>query len=356
MKNDIMSCKDYFKKYKTFPSVLKYGEKSAQDIDISVCIPTFDRPDLLEECIRSCLKQKSSRLSIELIVVDNDQKADNDNLKLIQRIGRRDVCYYQNGANLGIFGNWNRCIELARGKWVSLLHDDDLLAPDCFRLWEKLLASPKLSSRTAYIKTQTIMFHGLQEIKKNGIKNRIRKKYGTRFCFVNKFDFIIEGVPRRYGAPTCGTLLRRDAALETGGYNTECFHPTEDVFFPVRLFDRGYRVAYTVAPFGYYRYAVNMSLKNETHIGWVRDAVDYRYQIKKFGEPYKTYGRYFEDAQLYVLCQNLLKWFVKPCEQEGYFDEVAEVRRIKVKKIRFMLYKIILKVYACSFFVRALIC
>ena len=38
--------------------------------------------------------------------------------------------YYKNVQNIGLFGNWNRCFQLACGKWVVLLHDDDLIFDD----------------------------------------------------------------------------------------------------------------------------------------------------------------------------------------------------------------------------------
>ena len=39
----------------------------------------------------------------------------------------KNVLYYKNASNLGMGGNWNRCIELANADWVVLLHDDDML-------------------------------------------------------------------------------------------------------------------------------------------------------------------------------------------------------------------------------------
>lgn len=355
MEEEALSDKDYFEKYKSVPSVLRFGKRKEGKIDISICIPTFNRPDLLEECIYSCLNQKPGSLSVEMIVVDNNPETDNENVKLLRRMGRPEICYYQNGSNLGMFGNWNRCIELAQGKWVSLLHDDDLLVPDCFQLWGELLASPKLSSKIAYIKAPAISFAKTPEIaQQHRLGDRIRKRYGTRFYLVRKFDFIVGGNPGRYGMPSCGTLVRRDAAIEIGGYNTDYFWPSNDAFFPVRLFNHGYSIASTVAPFGYYRYAVNASMERETHIGWAQDMVAYRCQAKRLGKAYEKYSRYFEDAQLYFFCQNILKRFVQPCDYEGYFDEVAEVGRIKVKKIRFMLYNIIRGIYKYTLYIRAL--
>jgi glycosyltransferase involved in cell wall biosynthesis len=38
--------------------------------------------------------------------------------------------YFVNRENIGMFGNFNRCIEHARGEWMTILNDDDLLDAD----------------------------------------------------------------------------------------------------------------------------------------------------------------------------------------------------------------------------------
>jgi glycosyltransferase involved in cell wall biosynthesis len=40
---------------------------------------------------------------------------------------------FVNPTNLGPQANWNRCLELAQGRYVKLLPHDDLLHPDCLR-------------------------------------------------------------------------------------------------------------------------------------------------------------------------------------------------------------------------------
>jgi hypothetical protein len=37
--------------------------------------------------------------------------------------------YYSNPARLGPVRNWNECLQRARGRWVMILHEDDLLYP-----------------------------------------------------------------------------------------------------------------------------------------------------------------------------------------------------------------------------------
>ena len=45
--------------------------------------------------------------------------------------------YYKNEKILGMLGNWNRGIELARAPFVTYCHDDDMLLPSALsRLME----------------------------------------------------------------------------------------------------------------------------------------------------------------------------------------------------------------------------
>jgi len=41
------------------------------------------------------------------------------------------VRIHVNETNLGLVGNWNRCVELAAGEWIKFLFQDDLLALTC---------------------------------------------------------------------------------------------------------------------------------------------------------------------------------------------------------------------------------
>lgn len=95
---------------------------------VTIGIPTFRRLDLLVEAVRSVLAQDFGR-PFELIVVDNDPASRNWEglLARVPELRERPFRYYVNSGNVGPFGNWNRCIELAHGIWVSVLNDDDLL-------------------------------------------------------------------------------------------------------------------------------------------------------------------------------------------------------------------------------------
>jgi len=67
--------------------------------------------------------------------------------ELVEGVGDTRITYSRNERNLGLAGNWNRCIELSTTPLVTLLHSDDELLPhyaqtmlDAHALWPNALA------------------------------------------------------------------------------------------------------------------------------------------------------------------------------------------------------------------------
>lgn len=103
---------------------------------ISVCVPIYNGEKYLEECLLSILSQ--SYKNIEVLVVDDGSK--DNSLKLVKQLQEKDnrIRLVINGTNLGLVGNWQKCIALAKGKWVKFLFQDDVMQPDCV---EKMLTA-----------------------------------------------------------------------------------------------------------------------------------------------------------------------------------------------------------------------
>ena len=103
---------------------------------ISVCIPTYNGSRYLEACLDSVLSQTYK--NIEILVVD-DGSTDNT-VEILERYERNDqrVRLVRNNHNLGLVGNWNRCVELAKSEWIKFAFQDDLLREDCL---ERMLAA-----------------------------------------------------------------------------------------------------------------------------------------------------------------------------------------------------------------------
>ncbi|HEY1774787.1 MAG TPA: glycosyltransferase [Solirubrobacteraceae bacterium] len=91
---------------------------------MSICIPAYARPEYLRAAIESVLTQTFSDL--EVIVSDDS----GDGEEVARSFGDARVRYHANPHRLGMVGNWEAALGLARGRYVSLLMDDDRLLPD----------------------------------------------------------------------------------------------------------------------------------------------------------------------------------------------------------------------------------
>jgi glycosyltransferase involved in cell wall biosynthesis len=92
---------------------------------VSICIPTYNSSQYLAEAIDSALAQEC--VDFELIICDN---ASTDGTpELCQKYPDPRVCYVRFNELVGQATNWNRCLDLAAGEYVVLLHADDCLKP-----------------------------------------------------------------------------------------------------------------------------------------------------------------------------------------------------------------------------------
>lgn len=90
---------------------------------VSVVIPTFNRSNLVLEAVDSVLNQTYK--DYEIIVID-DGSTDNTSGILKPYMGRIRYVYQE---NQGASAAKNKGIQLARGKWISILDSDDLWLP-----------------------------------------------------------------------------------------------------------------------------------------------------------------------------------------------------------------------------------
>lgn len=96
---------------------------------VSICVPTYNRCDILAQTIETILRQTYTQF--ELVIVDNCSTDDTETI--VKSYSDRRIRYVRNATNVGIIGNQNRCIEEARGDLIAIYHDHDLYHPDLLR-------------------------------------------------------------------------------------------------------------------------------------------------------------------------------------------------------------------------------
>jgi GT2 family glycosyltransferase len=92
---------------------------------VTVCIPTYNRRELLAASLQSVLQQ--SWQDVEIIVSDNASTDDTE--EYVRSIGDPRLHYDRLEDNIGLFGNLSRCLQLGSGRYRVMLPDDDLMLP-----------------------------------------------------------------------------------------------------------------------------------------------------------------------------------------------------------------------------------
>lgn len=93
---------------------------------VTVAIPAYNRPGLLREALAS-LEAQVGFDDFEVVICDDLGLAATRAVVEASRLPR--LRYFVNPQRLGGVGNWNRCLQLATGRWVTVLHEDDSLYP-----------------------------------------------------------------------------------------------------------------------------------------------------------------------------------------------------------------------------------
>lgn len=96
---------------------------------ISICIPTYNRAPHLANCLNSIIKNKK-RFSGDFQVCVSDNCSTDDTEEVVRRAQADiEIKYHKNNENMGIPRNFLNVVEMAKGEFVWLIGDDDLLLP-----------------------------------------------------------------------------------------------------------------------------------------------------------------------------------------------------------------------------------
>ena len=95
----------------------------------SICIPVYNGETYLKECIDSAIAQTFTNYEI---ILSDDCSTDNS-YSICEAYKNNNKCIhlFKNDKNYGLAQNLNKAISLAKGQWIKILLQDDLLEKEC---------------------------------------------------------------------------------------------------------------------------------------------------------------------------------------------------------------------------------
>ena len=99
---------------------------------VSICIPTYNGAQYIEEAIRSAINQTYSNL--EIIVSDDASK--DDTLAIVEQYKNKTEIPISivHHSPQGIGANWNNCVTHSNGQYIKFLFQDDVLLSNCIEV------------------------------------------------------------------------------------------------------------------------------------------------------------------------------------------------------------------------------
>lgn len=97
---------------------------------VSICVPTYNVQKTIYDTLVSLINQ--TYINFIVLIVDN--ASTDKTLEIVSKFEDSRIHIYKSSENIGGEGNFNRCIELAKGKYTAIYHADDIYAPDIIEL------------------------------------------------------------------------------------------------------------------------------------------------------------------------------------------------------------------------------
>lgn len=186
--------------------VKEYNEgRGNNNIKISVCIPVYNGSAYIKQTITSVLSQ--SIKDFELVIVDN---ASTDNTcEIVNGFKDSRIRLIKNSINLGMIGNWNKCVEKANGEYIQILCADDMIYSTCLEEKYNILFNNK----------EIMMVVSASDVVDGKNKTLFRRKVFSHDKVVDGKKFALWSFRTKnlYGEPSC-VMFRKKDFIKIGGF------------------------------------------------------------------------------------------------------------------------------------------
>ena len=258
---------------------------------ITFIIPVYKALPWLERSLSSILNaEKKAPLPIEILICDD--ASPDDTGKLVDRLAESDprIIPLHNEKNGSVCYSRNRCLDLAKGKWICFVDQDDVLDENAFEVFAKTLdeesqiiyygfedfyeetpsVSSRAQSRDLPAAAPTIpMGDGNPEASRVFTGEEIKKLQWDCLCRYKDSKPLIS---YRLLPVPWGKLYRRDFLNEYGVRFREGLHREEDIGFNLTALAHCTRVK--SCPYPLYHYRRSLDTQSHTYRPEIRRETD----------------------------------------------------------------------------------
>ncbi|MDR0400147.1 MAG: glycosyltransferase family 2 protein [Treponema sp.] len=335
---NIYQYRNNFKKIANVDCELLYGSTDGMcEPMLSIIITLYKRREYFMEAVHSAVQQKDIDFEYEIIIICDDPEGSCD-ISDLEDI--KNVYFYRNSKNIGLYNSCNMGAKISRGRYISFLHDDDLLYPNYLSEVYEFIISNDPHTECILVNRDIIGNNSkkniIKEIAKNVIKVLFFHLYFIRLFLRKSYKMITlkEGLKYQlsniYKAPSCGAFFEKRIFIESGGFNQE-FWPVSDYFFFLR-FNRDHKIYMLRKRLACYRWFDNLSQNKEIQFSSL-DMLTNFFKSRQPVESVERYFNFFRNELVYVKYLMISESF---CDEIKHrYPEIA-----KVNKIRWIIFKI----------------
>lgn len=258
---------------------------------ISVCIPTFNRVDLLCCAVKSVLQQTEQ--DFELIVCDDGST--DDTPKMMSQLTDSRIRYIRHPQNIGKSNNMRSGFEAATGEYFIKFDDDDCLTPEFLARTTAILDQ---YSEIDFVGTDHWIID-IDNVPDEAATQLNSQKWGRTGLSEGEVENLLKVVFVQQSFQIGATLFRRQALLDVG-YMRPNIQNCEDNDLLVRLALAGKKAYYLPERLMEYRvHAEQQGLHRA--IPYLQDKVQYLESYHFEAEPLEKIRRSrLQETQLFL--------------------------------------------------------
>ena len=181
---------------------------------VSIGIPTYNGAKHLRESIESVIAQTFE--DFELILIDDLSR--DETWAIAQEYARRDtrISAVRNSKTLGLVGNFNRCLEAAKGRYVYVWHQDDVMLPQNI---ERKVALLNANPQVGFVHSNVLMIDEQGQVLSEHWEADSRQDY-----IVPGREFFLNMIQPGKNYVCCPSVLgRRECYEKLGHFRSELY-------------------------------------------------------------------------------------------------------------------------------------